>query len=706
MMHAISEPVKKVDVEKKCSGEALYIDDMQITGMLYAGTLRSTKAKAIIKKIKLPILPDGYTIIDEKDIPSATYVKMLKTDWPFFASKQVNYIGEPLLLIVGPDKKKISELISAAIVEYQELEPNFSIEDNGECIIDYTINKGEFNDIASKMKKEKAITLDETFSTGYQEHVYLEPQGMIGIYENDTVSVYGSIQCPYYVKNALIQAFGWSEEKIRVIQTVTGGGFGGKEEYPSMIAGHVAFAAYKTGKPVKLVFSRQEDIEVTTKRHPSRIRIKSYLSPEDKVIAIDIDIRLDSGAYAGLTEVVLQRSMFASIGVYNIPHVHVRGRAFSTNTVPTGAFRGFGAPQAFFAIEMHMSHLAKKIGEIPAEFKKKHFVCKGDQSVTSGTYTDDIRLHEMYERIIKMQKEKGKSPSSAGYSFFFHGCGFTGSGERDIIKAKVRLEKKGNTVYVFIANVDMGQGTITAMTKIVREAMTPEFVMKNKINIMIERPDTSLVPDSGPTVASRTVIIIGKLVLQAAEEMKKLWDEKNEFIVEKNYVHPAGKNWNQETFTGDAYPTYSWGVNSTEVSIDPDTFEIKADDFFTVFDLGTPIDLKMTEGQIHGGVIQGIGYATIEFMEQKKGKIQQDSLTNYTIPTSKDIPMIHIELIDDNPYEGGPFGAKCAGELTFIGAAPAIADAVENALGVNVYQIPLTPEYLQNLLKVKNDRGK
>jgi CO/xanthine dehydrogenase Mo-binding subunit len=705
MNHTISKSVKKVDVEKKCSGEALYIDDISMPDMLYAGTLRSTKAKAIIKKITLPILPEGYLIVDEKDIPGETYVKMLKTDWPYFASGQVNYIGEPMLLIVGPDKQKIKELILATEVEYQDLEPIFSIDDNGECIIDFSLNKGNFEETFSLMKKEKFTTLTETFSTGYQEHVYLEPQGMIGAFENNTISVYGSIQCPYYVKNALIQAFGWLEEKIRVVQTVTGGGFGGKEEYPSLIAGHVAFAAYKTGKPVKLVFSRSEDIEVTTKRHPSRTQIKSYLSPEGKVMAMDIDVRLDAGAYAGLTEVVLQRSLFASIGVYDIPLVRIRGRAFRTNTVPTGAFRGFGAPQTFFAIEMHMSHLAKKIGENPVEFKKKHFVCKGSKSVTSGTFTDDIKLTEMYEKIVKMQKDNGKSPSSAGYSFIFHGCGFTGSGERDIIKAKVRLEKKGNTVRILIAHVDIGQGTETAMTKIVLHVLTPGFVEKNRIKILVERPDTALVPDSGPTVASRTVVITGKLVERAAEEMKKRWDEKDAFLVEKNYIHPAGKKWNQETFSGDAYPTYSWGINSTEVYVDPDTFEIKVNDFFTVFDLGTPIDLKMTEGQIHGGVIQGIGYATIEFMEQREGKIQQDSLSNYTIPTSLDIPRIHHALVD-NPFDGGPFGAKCAGELTFIGAAPAIADAVEKALGINVYQIPLTPEYLQNLVQVKQKRRK
>ena len=705
MSQAISESLKKVDAEKKCLGEASYIDDINLPGMLYAFTLRSTKAKAIIKKINLPPLPEGYTTINENDIPGENYVKMLKTDWPYFASRQVNYIGEPILLIVGPDKQKVKELVLLTKVEYQNLEPAFSIEDDGNCIIDYTINKGKFKEAILKLKKEKSMTLDETFYTGYQEHVYLEPQGMIGVYENETVTVYGSIQCPYYVKNALITAFGWPEEKIRIIQTVTGGAFGGKEEYPSMIAGHAAFAAYKTKKPVKLVFSRSEDIEVTTKRHPSITRIKSYLSPDGKVAAMDIDIRLDSGAYAGLTEVVLQRAMFAATGVYNIPDVHIRGRAFRTNTVPTGAFRGFGAPQAFFAVELAMSHLAKKIGENPVEFKKKHFVYKGDQSVTSGTFTDDIKLNEMYDKIIKMQKDKGKSPTSAGYSFFFHGCGFTGSGERDIIKAKVRLKKKDNTVRVLIANVDMGQGTITAMTKIVKQALTPEFVEKNKIDIVIERPDTALVPDSGPTVASRTVFITGKLVERAAEELKKRWHESDEFIVEKNYIHPADKNWNQETFTGDAYPTYSWGINTAEVNVDPDTFEIKVDDFFTVYDLGTPIDLRMTEGQIQGGIIQGIGYATIEFMEQKKGKILQDSLTNYTIPTSKDVPVIHSALMDSF-FEGGPFGAKCVGELTFIGAAPAIADAVEKSLGINVYQIPLTPEYLQKIIREKKDRGK
>ena len=564
---------------------------------------------------------------------------------------------------------------------------------------------------------------------------------MVGLYSGERITVYGSMQCPYYVKDALIEAFDWDGERIRIVQTTTGGAFGGKEEYPSLIAGHVAFAAYKTGHPVQLVFDREEDILCTTKRHPAIVRFKTAVGRDGMIRAMRVEILLDGGAYAGLTSVVLQRAILAAVGVYRIPSVEVNGRAFATNTVPTGAFRGFGAPQAFFAIEMHMNNLAARLGEDALEFKRRHMVHTGDRTITGGTFWHEIKLDELVETAQRIsdftQKSRTFSKASSstnssassysnsnsssstnssassysnsnsssslkgiGMSLFFHGCGFTGSGERDHIKAKVRLVKHRNgSVDIRVASVDMGQGAQTTLRKIV--ARTLEIPIES---IVYDNPDTDRVPDSGPTVASRTAMIVGQLLVRAAVELKAKWDTDPEVEVENDYVHPDHLEWDQDSFRGDAYPAYSWGVNVVEVEVDSITFEVNVTGVWAAYDIGAALDDKIVKGQIDGGIAQGLGYATLEVMETRQGMIQQGTFTDYIIPTSMDLPPVESRLID-NPYEGGPFGAKGAGELPLIGAAPALAAAVGQALGVPINRIPVTPEYLMELVQQRGDNA-
>lgn len=704
----ISKPVNRIDVEDKLKGTTKYLADMEFKNALYAKTLRSTKARAKIVKIDLPEMPEGYYVVDKNDIPGRNGVKIITFEMPFFAEDTVNYIGEPILLVVGPEKEVVEDIVSEIKVTYEELNGVFTIDESesckeiiygkDNCLMDYKYDKGSIEAIKDKV----SYVFEKEYKTGYQEHIYLETQGVVGSFEDGRVKVIGSIQCPYYVKDAVVEALGFNYDEVQIVQSNTGGGFGGKEEYPSLIAGQVAVAALKTKKTVKLIFDRDEDIQCTTKRHPSQTNIKTYLDKDYKIIGMEVDIKLDGGAYLGISNIVLQRCIFAAIGVYNVENVKVRGRVFATNNVLTGAYRGFGAPQSFFALEMNMEYIAKQIKIDPLDLKRRNLLKKGDFSSTGGIFREDILLPEIIDTVDKMsdyskkykEYKKENSFKGIGMSIFFHGGGFTGNGERDIIKAKVKLKKyEDNKVEILISNVEMGQGVTTGLRKIVAHAL--EIPLENIIYI---NPDTDRVPNSGPTVASRTTMIVGKLLQNASLEMKKSWKDNEELEVIETYKHPEGFNWDAENFIGDAYNTYSWGANVIEVEVNPITYEVDVKGVWTAYDIGNAIDEKIIEGQIEGGVAQGLGFAGMEVMVSKEGKLIQKTNTDYVIPTAKDFPKIHSKLVN-NPYSYGPFGAKSAGELTLIGAASAYAIAVENAIDGLLTEIPVTPEAIMEVMQ-------
>ncbi len=694
-MKEISKPIRKVDDQDKIEGKVRYIADIEFEGMLFAKTLRSGRPRARIRSIEIPELPDGYFIVDANDIPGKNRVKMVINDHPFFAEGEVNYIGEPILLVVGPKKETIFEIIEKIKIRYEDLNPILTMEDaerKGKTFIDYEFTKGD-PDKAFEMA-EKVI--EDEFRTGYQEHIYLEPQGVVGICEDGKVTIYGAMQCPYYVKGAVMEGLGWDEDRVRVVQTTTGGAFGGKEEYPSIIAGQVVVAALKTGRPVQLIFDRDEDIMVTTKRHPSVTEYRVGLDENGRITVLDINIKLDGGAYGGLSGVVLQRALFTATGVYNIPNLRVRGSVLKTNKVPSGAFRGFGAPQAIFGIEMLMHHLAEKLGRVPLDFKMDYALKTKDTTSTGGIIRGEVKLPEIIKEVEKMSDYRRKHKESRkfrgiGLSLFLHGCGFTGKGEESI-KGKVTLRKKGKDVEILTSSVEMGQGATTTLRKIVSKSLSIPITQ-----VLYDNPDTERVPDSGPTVASRTVMIVGGLLDSAAKELRERWDEGDEIEVSKIYKHPGYIKWDDKLLKGDAYPEYSWGANVVEVEIDPITYEIEVLGIWAVYDIGVAIDERIIQGQIEGGITQGLGYATIEVMDSVDGELVQRTLTDYKIPTSMDFPKIESKLVR-NPYKYGPYGAKCAGELPFVGAAPALASAVENALSVPINRIPVTPEYLLEVL--------
>lgn len=691
----ITKSIPKLDAKDKISGQALYVSDMQMENMIYAKTIRSRIVKGKIKSIDIPVLPEGYFTVSREDIISKNVVKIIFEDMPYFSTDEIHHLNEPIMLVVGPNLSVIKTIADNIKIEYTE---EMGIFDESQKTLTYHFQKG--NPKKAFRKAEKIIEM--TYHTGLQEQAYIEPQGFIVYEEMDKVTLIGSIQCPYYVKNAVVYALGCHEDQVRVIQAAVGGAFGGKEEYPSLIACQLAVAVKKVHRPIKLIFEREEDILSTTKRHPSRITLKAALNELNNVTSIGADIAIDGGAYTGLSSVVLSRAMIAISGAYTFENLDVTGHVLRTNTVPNGAFRGFGAPQMFFAIEMFMHHIAKETHQDAFAFRMRHIARMGDKTSTSGTFRDPILL----EDLIRIVTEKSKYHSKAlaysqqgiykgiGMSFFLHGCGFTGSGESTHIKAEVKLLKtKDNIVHILVAAVDMGQGIKTTLPKIVSNIL--EIPIENCI---FDYPDTDQVPDSGPTVASRTIMIVGGLVAKASKELKETWINQQEQIVSKRYIQPSYIKYDESKFRGDAYPAYSWGVSAVEVSVDPITYQTKILNVVSAYDVGKEIDERIIQGQAEGGITQGIAYGYLENMIANKGVIKQRNLTDYIIPSTLDVSKISTNIID-NPYQFGPFGAKGAGELTLIGGAPAVALAIEMAINKKITKIPVTPEYVMELMR-------
>ena len=685
----------KIDHEEKCSGQAKYVSDIYFDNMLFAKTVRSSIVKGKILDIFVPELPADYYIVDHRDVVKENYVKMVFKDWPVFTVDTVNYIGEPIMLVVGPDKQVIDVIISQIKITYQDEEPIFDLV---KSVAHKSFTKGNFEDASKKAVR----SIKETFQTGYQEQAYIEPQGMLAYLEEEgKITLIGSMQCPYYIKNAVINTLGYPEDKVRVIQPAVGGAFGGKEEFPSTIACQLATAVVKIKRPIKMIFEREEDMLVTTKRHPSTITLEAKIDENNKVIGLKANVGLDAGAYIGLSAVVLSRAMLAVTDAYTIANLDVSGDVFITNTVPTGAFRGFGSPQMIFAIEMFMNHLAKDLGVDPYTFRLNHLVKQGDLTSTSGIFRDPILMKDMITKAAEISDYHHKTQEYAkpnvykgiGMSWFLHGCGFTGDGESTHIKSRVRLVKdEKDIVYLYIVAVDMGQGARTALKRVV--AMTLDVPNEQ---VVFDYPDTDEAPDSGPTVASRTMMIVGYLLTKAAQKLKANWKKGQHQEVIEQYQQPDYINWDENKLQGDAYPAYSWGVNVVEVEISPITYEVQLKGIWSVYDVGKAIDERMVIGQADGGITQGIAYGYLENMRHEKGKLRQKNLTDYIIPTSMDMPPMETILMD-NPFLYGPYGAKGVGELTFVGGAPAVALAIENAIKRKVNRIPATPEYIMELI--------
>jgi CO/xanthine dehydrogenase Mo-binding subunit len=729
---SIGRPVARKEGRAKVTGQSRYVDDLFLPGMLHGVTVRSPAPRGLITAIHYGdgIPWDEFTVVTAADIPGANFIALIIDDQPCLADVRVNHREEPIVLLAHSDRSLLEEARRAVTIEIDPLPAVFTAEEalQGSEIIwgeDNTFKKYEVarGDVEAAFLTADTI-VEGDYETGAQEQLYIEPNGMLAVASDDQgVTVWGSMQCPYYVHKALSRLFNLPDAKIRVVQMETGGGFGGKEEYPSIIAGHAALLAWKAGRPVKMIYDRAEDMVATTKRHPSRTRHRTAVSRDGRLLAMDIDFVIDGGAYATLSPVVLSRGTIHATGPYFCPNVRVRSRAVATNTPPHGAFRGFGAPQSIFALERHMDRIAGTLDLQPDEFRQRNFIQTGQTSAVGQVMRDPLDLSRLLDRALEASEYRAKrtrfdrsNPGAAvkrgiGFAAFMHGAGFTGSGE-DHLGSIVTIEATAEgRVRVLTSCTEIGQGTNTVFSQIAAETLQLDVS-----DIDIAQPDTSVVPNSGPTVASRTCMVVGKLVESAALTLRTTLREAidpaipfasacREYILRHGslrasaqYQAPPGVRWDDERFEGDAYGTYGWGVYVAEVSVDLTTFEIRLDDFVAVQEVGRVINPVLAAGQIEGGVAQGIGWALFEHVAWRDGRMANAQMTNYIIPTSMDLPPIRV-YFEEVPYAHGPGGAKGIGELPMDGAAPAIANAISYAMGVDIRSIPITPESILDLME-------
>jgi CO/xanthine dehydrogenase Mo-binding subunit len=537
----------------------------------------------------------------------------------------------------------------------------------------------------------------------------------------ESVCVRGAMQCPYYVVHALSLVFNLPQEKCRVIQTETGGAFGGKEDFPSVIGSHAALLAMKCGHPVKIVYDRAEDMAGTTKRHPSRTRHRTAVSKDGELLGGTIEVALDGGAYSTLSPVVLSRATIHAPGPYKWPYLRVAAKAMATNLPPHGAFRGFGAPQSLFALERHMDRIAHTIGITPEELRRRNFLATGDHTATGQPLVEKVDMQHLLTRALDEadyhaklarfaeENKHSRIKRGVGFAAFMHGTGFTGSGERRL-NSLVHLDiLPSGQPNILVSSTEFGQGTNTILCQVAAESLGLPYE-----DILIQQPDTSIVPNSGPTVASRTAMIVGKLVERASLQILDTLREqeqlptphtREQFIeavrchylkhdslrASVRYEPPAPIFWDDELYRGDAYPGYAWAVYVAEVAVDLDTYTATCTRFDALQEVGRVLHPVLAKGQIEGGVAQGIGYALYEKCVWKDGHLANNQMTNYIMPTSADLPEIHVHF-EETPSIHGPGGAKGIGELPMDGPAPAILNAIENSTGISFSTIPLLPE--------------
>src|SRR5215469_11334478 len=761
-----TSPLRK-EGRAKVLGQAKYIDDLSLPGMWHGATVRSSVARGRIRAIHFAPEIDWseFAIVRAGDIPGENTIVHLTKDHPCLAAREVNHPEEPILLLAHCEKAALIAGLAGVRIEYDELPGVFTIEESEQavtnhdaeriiwegsdyggtanCFKQYVLHSGEANETEDGLTaafEAADYIVEGEYHTGAQEQLYIEPNGVIAECEKDgrgnaiSVCVRGSMQCPYYLVHALTLIFNLPEEKCRVIQTETGGAFGGKEDFPSVIGSHAALLAMKCGHPVKMIYDRAEDMAATTKRHPSRTRHRTAVSKDGKLLACEIEIALDGGAYATLSPVVLSRATIHAPGPYKWPFVRVRAKAMATNLPPHGAFRGFGAPQSLFALERHMDKIARVVGLAPEELRRRNFLATGDKTATGQLLTEPVDMQHLLTRALeesdyhaKLARFAAQNRGSAikrgmGIATFMHGSGFTGSGERRLNSlVQVELTPEGQP-RILVSSTEFGQGTNTILCQIAAQTLRLPYDQ-----ILIAQPDTIRVPNSGPTVASRTAMIVGKLVERAAQSLcatlvasghlpqdyapedfrratRRYLLQHGALKSEARYESPGDIFWDDDTYSGEAYPAYAWAVHVAEVAVDTTTYAATVTNFHTVQEVGKVLHPILAAGQIEGGVAQGIGYALYEKCLWHNGHLANSQMTNYIIPTSADIPPIHVTF-EEVPSPHGPGGAKGIGELPMDGPAPAILNAIEHATGISFNEIPLLPEDIFERMTQVPDAG-
>jgi len=730
----VGASVPRVDGVAKVTGRARYLDDLDAPEAWHGATVRSKIPHGVLEAIELDPAFDWSRacVVTAADIPGRNVIALIEDDQPALVpvGGRIMHVDEPVALVAAPTRALAAEAARAVKLRVSPRPPVLSIDDalavtqrlyaDDNVFKHFLIRKGHATDDELEAAFAGAAQVIEgTYATSPQEQMYIEPQAMMAEWTDGRCYVVGSMQCPYYVHKAMKALLGCDADGVVIAQSVTGGGFGGKEEYPSMIAAHVALLAAKARRPVKIVYDRDEDIAATTKRHPSRTRHRLAVDAAGELIAIDIDVVMDGGAYLTLSPVVLSRGVLHAAGPYRCPIVRVRGRVVATNYPPHGAFRGFGAPQTTFAYERQIQKLARARGEDGLALRKRLALRSGDITATGQVLGDSVGTDEVLAAIERVAgpppARTGRNAAGApvrrgrGVCFYFHGAGFTGSGEQRLAgRATVAVTALGR-FEVRSSSTDIGQGAITIFTQIAAAALGVD-----PAEVDIIDPSTARVPDSGPTVASRTCMVVGGLVERAAGALRarlEAWGRAHgqggpltaiarahavsagELAETVTHTPPPGIQWDDATYTGAAYPVYGWAACLVDAAVDLDTYEVAIERCVQAIDVGKAINPAIVKGQIEGGTLQALGWAVLENVVYKDGRVANANMTNCIVPTFADSPELETILVEV-PYPFGPSGAKGVGEIPMDGPAAAVANAVEDALGCPFDELPISPEHV------------
>lgn len=731
----LGQSVLRREGPAKLCGAASYVADLPCKDAWYGGTVRADVPHAHLLGLRFDPRFDWnrVVVVTASNIPGKNVVPVVLQDQPSLAESTIRYRGEPVALVAAPDQETLQRAIEAVTLDTSALEPVFQLDEAmsgrvavfGSDNVFHTINicKGD----AATALSSADVVIEGEYVTGAQEHVYLEPQGMLAEPAADGIIVRGSMQAPYYVVEGVSLLLGLPPEKVRVIASTAGGAFGGKEDFPTLVAGHAALLAWKAQRPVRLIYGRVEDLRYTSKRHPARVRHKTGWTLDGRLVAMQIDLDLDGGAYSTLSPLVLQRAAVHAAGPYQCDHIRIAARAVATNNPPRGAFRGFGGPQACFALETHLDYCAVELGLDPIDVRRRNVVRSASTLATEQVVGEDAAAAEVLERALaeseffsrrEVYAAFNRLASTAtgadrfprrgiGLSLFMHGTGLYGNAERLAASEVLLHGNPDGTISVITAQVEFGQGTRTILAQLAAEGLGVPVEW-----VMVPAPDTAVAPDSGPTVASRTAAIVGGVLVSAGRRLRadverraavSLSDPRafrsavadlvarEPLEVRMAYRPPPELHWNEDTHRGDAYLTYAWGCCVVALEVDTLTGEVRVLDVTAVQDVGKLVHPLFAAGQVEGGVMQGLGWALMEDTVWSDGMMINANMTDYTIPTAADAPPIRAVFLE-RAHHRLPHGAKGLGELPAEGPAPAVANALRQALQLHFNRVPLRPE--------------
>ena len=745
----------RLDAFDKVTGRLKYLGDVEYAGILHGAVLRSPYPHALIKKIdvsRAEALPGVITVMTADDLPGRNGFGAITPDQPVICKDKVRFVGDGVALVAAVDEKTAIKALGLIKVDYEQLPAVFSpiealrsgapkVHESGNLITTSRVEKG---DVEGGLAKAEVI-LERTYEVPFLEHAYLEPDVTIAVPSADgTMTVYGPMQALFTTRRNVAPVLGIPVNRVRCVGTTPGGGFGGKEDSPVDTAVRAAVLAWKTGKPVRIEYSREEIMLSTCKRHPMILKCKIGAKKDGTFVAFEGTIYNEQGAYASLGPIlppaggVHAHAVVMLAGPYEIPNVKVEGYLVYTNHPYGGAMRGFGAPQANFAHESLVDELADLLEMDPYELRMKNSFKLGSKTATGQVLDQSVGLRETMEAAGKAFGWEGKRKPTpdrgtaaehelrTGYGMAIGWYRTSIGTVADGVGANVHLLEDGS-VMVYQGLVEMGQGMHTGIAQIAAEALGVALE-----DVRVVTPDTDSAPESGPTVGSRCLTLMGNAILIAAEQIKaplmqsasELLETPVERLVARDrYIFDRdkpdtrlelkdaarrsmatgrrmmGQGWytppkatlDPKTGQGSPYFVYSYSTQMAEVEVDMRTGEVTVKKIASAFDIGKAINPMLLEGQIDGGIGMGLGYALMEKVILDEGVIRNLGLKDYLIPTSLDMPEISAAIIEKHNIHG-PFGAKGIGEMPNIPTPAALNNAVANAIGARIYEVPIDSE--------------